>query len=122
MIFKETKIINNLDKVIDAKNLKIEKQLVNRFLNKAELTISYIILKNDLTIAYELCKDIIEIIKNYTGKVKLGKKELINIIEKKEEFKISFIYLEFLLDIIKNYFKFNLTSNLSNYFIPTLGL
>jgi hypothetical protein len=121
MVFKETKIINNFDKLIDAKKLKIEEQLVNRFLKNTELALSYILLKNDITIAYELCKDIIEIVQNHSGDVKLGKKELIEAIEKKEGFKISFVYLEFLLDIIKNYFEFNLSS-VSDYFIPGLGL
>ena len=101
--------------------MKVEKQIVNRFMNESDLGYSYLKLKNDLLLAFLLCKEVMNVINNYKEKVKLGKKDLIKLIEKKENFKISLSYLEFLLDIIKNYFEFDL-SKLSGYFIPAIGL
>lgn len=120
VVFKDLKIIKNKD-FIDTKKLKVEKQIVNRFLAEPDLGYSYIILKNEVQKAFELSKEIMELIKNYKNTEKIGKKELIDLLAKKYSIKISILYLEFLLDIVKNYFKFDL-SLLSDYIFPALGI
>jgi len=121
MIFDEHEIVNNLNDLIDPENLRIEKQIVNRFLSEQKLGYSYILLRNDLNMAYDLARDLMEIVDNYDEKKTVGKKELINLLKEKTNSKISFSYLEFLIDIVEHYFSYN-TSKISDYFIPNLGL
>ena len=61
------------------------------------------------------------LIESYGGKEKLGKKKLIDNLADNEGLKIPFSYLEFLLDISKNYFDFDL-SVLSDYYFPAFGI
>lgn len=121
MVFNEKGIVNNLDKIIDRSKLKVEKQIVNRFLSEQKLSYSYILLRNDLNVAYELAKELMNIVAEYDEKKTLGKKELIDLLEEQTNNKISFSYLEFLIDILEHYFSYD-TSKISDYFIPNLGL
>ncbi|MFX0071527.1 MAG: hypothetical protein ACFFAO_10600 [Candidatus Hermodarchaeota archaeon] len=120
IVLKGSNIIKN-KKLIDVKKLKVEKQIVSRFFNETDLGYSYILLKNEVKKAYELSKGIIELIKNYKKTEKMGRKELIDLINKSYRTKISFQYLELLLDIIKNYFKFDISS-ISDFIFPALGM
>jgi hypothetical protein len=121
LIFDEQKIVNNLNNIINRDKIKVEKQIVNRFLSEHRLNYSYILLRNDINMAYELSKKVMKLVDNVNKKNEIGKKELIDLIKKKLDIKVSFDYLEFLLKIIKNYFEFD-TSSISEYFIPNLGL
>jgi hypothetical protein len=121
MIFDEHEVVNNLNDLIDPENLKIEKQIVNRFLSEPKLGYSYILLRNDLNMAYDFARELMEIVDNYDEKKTVGKKELINLLKEKTNSKISFSYLEFLIEIIEHYFSYD-TSKISDYFIPNLGL
>lgn len=106
MILQSYKILNNAKKVINPKKLAIEKQIINRFLTEQDTGYSYIVLRNDIRKAYELSKKILEIIKECKEK-----NETVDIIkirlqlEKIYQIKISRLYLNFLIDIAKNYFK-----------------
>ena len=124
MVFKDAEILRNFDKTIDPKKLKVEKQFVHNFISEPELGYSYIGLRNDVQKAYEICKEIIQTIEDYrvSGvKEKLGKKRLINILSEKTNIKLSIQYMEFLLEILKNYFEFDL-SIISDYIFPALGI
>ena len=124
MVLSREVIIRNVDKTIDPKKLKVEKQIVHNFISEPELGYSYIGLKNDIQKAFEICKEIMGLIKDYresAGKEKVGKKRLINLMEEKTSIKLSIPYMEFLLDIIKNYFEFDL-SIISDFIFPALGI
>ncbi|TXT61942.1 MAG: hypothetical protein BAJALOKI1v1_1070007 [Promethearchaeota archaeon] len=122
MIFDETTIINNLHKTIDINKIKIEKQIVNRFLSEQRLSYSYILLRNDLNMAYDVSQKIMSILENLNRKEQIGKKELIDLLKKQFDLKISFDYLEFVLEILEKYFEYNISSKVSTYFIPNLGI
>ncbi len=106
MVFQSYKILNNVKKTINPKNLAIEKQIVNRFFTQHESEYSYILLKNEIQKAYELSKKIVEFIKDCKEK-----NENVNIlkirlqVEKIYLIKISRLYLIFLINIAKNYYK-----------------
>ncbi|MBD3351827.1 MAG: hypothetical protein GF364_10110 [Candidatus Lokiarchaeota archaeon] len=121
MVFNEYKIVNNLDNRIDPDKIKIEKQIINRFLSERRLSYSYLLLRNDINMAYDLSKKAMKIVEQHNKKNQIGKKALIDKIKKEFDFKISYDYLEFLLEIMKNYFQFD-TSGISSYFIPNLGI
>ncbi len=121
MVFDEREIVNNLDKLIDKDELKIEKQIVHRFLSEQKLGYSYILLRNDINVAYELAQETMKIVDNYNKGKTIGKKELIDLLKEESNIKVSFSYLEFLIEILENYFNYN-TKRISDYFIPNLGL
>ncbi|MBD3340128.1 MAG: hypothetical protein GF353_13525 [Candidatus Lokiarchaeota archaeon] len=121
LIISDDKVLRNKGKILDAKKLKIERNIVQKFYAEYDPQASLIILKNEINKIFELSQEIIEIINNYNGTEKLGKKKLIDLVRKKREIKIPFAYLELLLDILKFYFKFDL-SGLSDYYFPALGI
>ena len=82
---------------------------------------SLILLKNEIQKAFELTNKIKDLIENYSGEEKLGKKKLIDQLYETKGIKIPFSYLEFLLDVIKYYFSYDL-SVLSDYYFPAFGI
>ena len=98
-------MLNNPKKIIDIKDLAIEKQLVSRFLTEKELNYSYIILKNEIQKIAELSKKVMEIIKVHNEK-----NENINILKihsQLEDFyktKINMGYFKYLLSNVGNYY------------------
>lgn len=115
------KVLNDKSKLLDPKKIKIERAIIQKFMAEYNPTSSLIIFKNEIQKAFELAKNIIEIIDSYEGDEKLGKKKVIDLLMEKKNIKISFSYLEFLLDIIKNYFNHDL-SMLSDYYFPAFGI
>ena len=104
IVLDNNKILRDSRKIINPKKLDVEKHIINRFLTEHELGYRYIILKNEIQKAYELSNSIKEFIKE-----KESKKEKPNILEISSNLehtysvKINPIYLDFLIDIVKNY-------------------
>jgi hypothetical protein len=61
------------------------------------------------------------LIDTYKGKKKLSRERLFEKFKETSAIKISYSYLEFILDIIRNYFKFDL-SGVSSYYLPDIGI
>lgn len=121
LVLDGNKIVLDKEKILDPKKIKVERTLIQKFLAEYTPKSSLIILKNEIQKAWELTKDIMNLIKNYSGDEKLGKKKLIDNLAEQKNIKITFSYLEFLLDIIKNYSNFDL-SVLSDYYFPAFGI
>lgn len=121
LILEGNKILKDKNKILDPKKTKIERSIIQKFYAEYNAKSSLIILKNEIQVSYELSKQIMDIIKTYDGEEKLGKKKLIDKLVEIRDIKIDFAYLEFLLDIIKNYFQFDL-SVLSDYYFPAFGI
>lgn len=111
MVFEGTKIIN---KIIEPKKLKVEKQLVNNFLTEHDLTTSLIILRNNIQKIYEISLLIVEYIKKQKKGKRLYSMNIIKYLEKVHNLKISVQYLNFLTDVIRSYFEIPLNLHLSN--------
>ena len=105
-VVKETKSRRNgteaTSKLEKLKLTKLQERLLGNAKNKEDVSIK-------------------EIIDTYEGEEKLGKKKLIDQLLEVKGIKIAFSYLEFLLDIIKNYYNFDL-SGLSDYYFPAFGI
>jgi len=117
MVFEQNDILNNAKKLINSKKLYIERLIVSRFLTELDLGYSYIYLKNEILKAYELSKSIVDIINE--SKEKNENPNIIKITQQLEELyhiKIGREYLNFLLDIVKNYFN-TVTPSYSDSFI-----
>ena len=117
MVFESNKIIRNNKKLINPKKLDIEKKIVERFYSESQLGYSYIVLKNEIFKAYELSKKIIKEIEEFN---KSGKNPNIltiqNKLEKVYNAKIDKLYLNFLIEIVENYFEVSVPSLINGLF------
>ena len=84
MVLKGNEILKNANKLLNDKKLGVEKHIVSKFLTEQELGYSYILLKNEIQKA-----NILEASAN---------------LEQKYLIKISPMYLNFLNEIVKNYY------------------
>jgi len=121
IILDGNKIIKDDDDILNPKTLGIERSLVRKFLAEYEPKPSLIYLQNGLQKAYELSKTIIDIINNLKKKEKLYSKNVIDEIARIHNVKIQLPYLDFLYEIVENYFEVKIpkSSNVSN-FLSTL--
>ncbi len=114
MVFEGTKIIRNVNKIIEPKKLKVEKQLVNNFLTEPDFTTSLIILRNNIQKIYKISQLIVEYIKKQKKGKKLYSMNIIKYLEKVHNLKISVQYLNFLTEVLINYFEVPVNLHLSN--------
>lgn len=121
LVLGVNKIWVDKQKILDPKKIKVERNIVQKFYGEYGQKSSLIIMKNEIQKAHELSKQIIHLMETYDGEEKLGKKKLIDYLAQNEGIKISFSYLEFLLDIVKNNFNFDM-SVLSDYYFPAFGI
>lgn len=121
LILEDKKIISDKSKILAPDKIKIETSIVEKFLSEGQHETSLIILKNEIQKIYDIASYLMEIITNFKGKENVGKKELIAELQKTKGIKITFAYLNFILEIIKSYFDFDLSS-ISDYFFPAFGI
>ena len=114
-------VLTQKKKEIFSKRTKIEGAIVQKFLTESDSKSAIIIFRNEIYKSFIMSETIIEILQNYPNDGKISKKKLVDLLSEKHETKIQFEYLEFLLNIVKNYFGFNL-SRLSDYYFPSFGL
>lgn len=114
-------IIKDDEKILNPKKLGVERSLVRKFLAEYEPKPSLIYLQNGLQKAYELSKTVVDIVSNLKKKEKVYSKNIIDEIARRNNVKIQLPYLDFLYDIVENYFdvKVPKSSNISN-FLSTL--
>ena len=104
LVFKKLKVIRDKDKIMEPKKLEIEKTIVHKFFSEYDLMAGLTILRNELNKIYELSKDIAELIEEQKGKP-ITSKKLINHISETYGEKIQMPYLNYLIDIVRYYFK-----------------
>jgi len=121
IILKNNIILQDYDDILNPKKISIERLLVRKFLEEYEFMTSLIHLHNGIQKSYELSETIVEIVNNLKKKEKLISKKVIEEIAKVHNVKIQLPYLDFLYEIVENYFKIKIprSSNVSN-FLSTL--
>ncbi|MBY8988618.1 MAG: hypothetical protein KGD61_09210 [Candidatus Lokiarchaeota archaeon] len=121
IILQGNSIIKDDDDILNAKTLGIERSLVRKFLAEYEPKPSLIYLQNGLQKAYALSRTIVEIVKNLKKKEKIYSKNVIEDIARIHAVKVKLSYLDFLYEIVENYFEVKVpkSSNVSN-FLSTL--
>jgi hypothetical protein len=114
-------IIKDDENILNPKKLGVERSLVRKFLAEYEPKPSLIYLQNGLQKAYELSKIVVDIVTNLKKKEKVYSKNIINEIAKRNNVKVQLPYLDFLYNIVENYFDIKVpkSSNISN-FLSTL--
>ncbi len=104
IILDGKEIRNDADNLMEHKKLKIETRIVQDFFAEYDLSTSIIFLKNELQKTFEMAKTLIDFIPNPEKNEKINSKKLINHLKNKYNIKIQSSYLDFLIDVIKNYF------------------
>lgn len=121
IILEGNKIIKDDQDILNSKKLGIERSLVRKFLAEYEPKPSLIYLQNGLQKAHELSKTVVDIISNLKKKEKVYSKNVIDEIARIHDARIQLPYLDFLYEIVENYFEVKIpkSSNVSN-FLSTL--
>lgn len=118
LIIDNDTIVNDPDKIIETKKLKIGKIIVHNFLADKKLspTSSLIIIKKEILKAYLLSKEIIDFNNQLGEKEEFTSKRFVKYLNKKFYCKIRTSYLNFLMEIAKNYFEFEPSEKLYYYY------
>ena len=121
IVLKNYQILQDNDDILNPKKINIERTLVRKFLEEYELIPSIIYLRNSIQKTYELSETIVERVKNLKKKETLISKKVIEELASVHGVKIQLPYLDFLYEIVENYFKVQIprSSNVSN-FLSTL--
>lgn len=116
IVLKNNQILQDNNDILNPKKIGIEKSLVGKFLEEYELIPSITYLHNRIQKTYELSETIVESVKNLKKKEKLISKKVIEKIAKVHNIKIQLSYLNFLYEIVENYFdvKIPKSSNISD--------
>ncbi len=121
IVLKNNLILQDNDGILNPKKISFERSLVRKFLEEYEPIPSIIYLHEGIQKTYELSETIVERVKNLKKKEKLISKKVIEEIANVYGVKIQLPYLDFLYEIVENYFKIQIprSSNVSN-FLSTL--
>ncbi|MBY8990024.1 MAG: hypothetical protein KGD58_04645 [Candidatus Lokiarchaeota archaeon] len=103
IVFDKIEVIQDRYNTVDPKTLLIEKSIARKFLEEYNLVTGLIILRNEIQKAFEFSKTLSEFIKDADEKA-LTAKILNNHIKEVYNEKIQINYLNFLLNILKQYF------------------
>jgi len=110
MVFDGNEIIRNVKKSINPKKLAIEKQIVHNFFSEVDMDSAIILLRNEIQKAYIFSKAIVDIIRNRKKDEKINMLKISKELEDNYHIKLSNKYLDFLIKIVKNYFKITVPS------------
>ena len=90
---------------------------MQKFFEEYEPIPSLIYLQNGLLKAYQLSETIVDIVKNLKKKEKVYSKKIIEDLSNIHNIKIQLKYLDFLFEIVENYFKVEVpkSSKVSNF-------
>jgi len=121
IVLKNNLILQDNDGILNPKKISFERSLVRKFLEEYEPIPSIIYLHEGIQKTYELSETIVERVKNLKKKEKLISNNVIEEIANDHSVKIQLPYLDFLYEIVENYFKIQIprSSNVSN-FLSTL--
>ncbi len=112
--FEDKNVIRDIDKIIDPKKLKVERRIVQKFFSETDKKSSLIVFKNEIQKAYDLSKTVADYITNHKEKEKIYSKNILKYLEKLHKIKLSLQYMNFLIEIVKNYFNVSFRLHLSN--------
>jgi hypothetical protein len=110
MVFDDNGIVRNVKKSINPKKLAVEKRIVHSFFSEADTGACLILFRNEIQKAYKLSKAIVDIIKNRKEDEKINILKISKELEEIYQIKLSNQYLDFLIEIVRDYFEINVPS------------
>lgn len=107
IIIEQNKVIHDKQKILNAKNIKIETIIIQKFLEEYKIRTSLIILKNEIQKAYKLAEEIAHRMEELyaNDEIQIDIKDFFNNLAEGYNIKISLPYIRFLIDIVENYFE-----------------
>ncbi|MFX1445072.1 MAG: hypothetical protein ACFFHV_16790 [Promethearchaeota archaeon] len=111
LVFDNNGIINDKDKIINPKKIPIEKRIIHQFLLESDKNVSFILLRNEMQKAFELSKYIASYFDTVEDRKKIDAHKISDNLQDAYKSKISSVYLNFLFEIVENYFEVNIPSN-----------
>lgn len=112
VVFNSRNILNDKMKVLNSKDIKIERTIIQKFLAETDAKESLIILKNEIQIAFELSKALVDYLENLDKSQELLPKIVANYLKEKFGQTIKGEYLKFLIQIVQKYHGVNISNML----------
>ena len=118
LIVENSSIIQDKDKILNPKKLKIEKNIVQKFFVDNGSKASLIIIKNEIKKIFILSKKIIEFKDSLEDEKRIDSKMLLDYFQSELDIKIQIPYLNYLFEIVRNYFQVDIeiTSDTIDFF------
>lgn len=104
IVIKDNEVINDKDKIMNFKKMKIENALVQKFYFESDSKSSLIIIRNDIKRAYEFAQAIVEFNNTLKENETLSSKRVIDYIFKRYNINLPLPYLRLLMDVAENNF------------------
>ena len=111
IIIENERVIKDRKNILNPKNLKIERVMVQTFLAEPEQKTSLILLKNEIKKAFHLGKHTQKFFISKGG-LESRPKDLMKYLDKKSTISINRYYLKFIIQILLYYFDINLKEKL----------
>ncbi|MFX1273788.1 MAG: hypothetical protein ACFFBP_10055 [Promethearchaeota archaeon] len=111
VIFDHNRIIQDKDKIMKPKEMKIENVIIQKFLAEEYPSTSLIIIKNEIIKAFELSKEVIEFNNNLKENEEFTSKRILDHFINTIHIHVGRDYLDFLTNIVENYFNVKLSKS-----------
>lgn len=108
LVLQGKEVLNDKNKIINPKKLPIERRIIQQFYGERQSELSLIMLMNEIQKASEFSHYIVDVFSNVEDKKYLDIAAINNKLQEKYKIKISSFYLKFLIDIVENYYKFEI--------------
>lgn len=115
IVLNSSAIINNPYKFIDTKKLKVEKKIINAFMIELDTLVGLKIIKNHIKNAFDLAVFICDYLNNHVNEKNIYAKNIIDYIESTYRITISSQYLDFLIEIVNQYFEIPVKLSIPGY-------
>ncbi|MHA1106430.1 MAG: hypothetical protein ACTSPN_12050 [Promethearchaeota archaeon] len=117
VVIEGNEVMKDDDKIFSSKHIKVERTIIQTFLNENDPIEGMILLKNELKRIYQLSETIVDMIKHLKKDEKVYSKKLIKDIENIRGIKLQVPYLNYLLEVVEYYFEVDIhrSSNISNF-------
>ncbi|MFX1273842.1 MAG: hypothetical protein ACFFBP_13925 [Promethearchaeota archaeon] len=120
LVLEGVNVVNDNDKLINEKDLKIERAIVQKFFSENDPEISIIIIKDEIYKIFKLVEALIGFNKNYNKKNPFTMKKALEFFENEFKIQIPVPYLSYLADIVEK--RFNIELYKTDKFTDFLGL
>ncbi|TFG30633.1 MAG: hypothetical protein EU532_00665 [Promethearchaeota archaeon] len=117
IVIDSNNIINDKNNIMKPKMIKIERIIVQKFLAEQDPKSSLILIRNEIQKLFTLSQEIITFNKSLKENEELTSKKIMDYFEEVINIKVQSYYLDFLFEIINNYFniKLAMSSKTSNF-------
>jgi hypothetical protein len=117
IVIDDNEVLNDKNNIMKPKNINIERTIVQMFLGEQDTKSSLILIRNEIQKVFTLSQEIITLNKSLKENEELTSKKIMDYFKEVKNIKMQPQYLDFLFEIINNYFNVNLamSSKTSNF-------